>query len=117
MKINTKFFSFQKLLFTITTLFTILQLFVCKVESFDYEIRQFGPSSIGSNSGIAQRSLFVDTETNSDDNAGFLGGLPVSSRRRLIQPPPLKRSLGINRGQRILVGNDWPILLTRPEII
>uniref|UniRef100_A0A914NR42 Candidate secreted effector n=1 Tax=Meloidogyne incognita TaxID=6306 RepID=A0A914NR42_MELIC len=106
---NTKlFFSF------LTTLFILLQLFICnKVESFDFEIRQFGPSVGGSNSGISQRSLFVDnTENNSEDNAGFLGNsLSVSGRRRLIQPPPLKRSFG-GRGQRILVGNDWPILMS-----
>ncbi|KAF7638873.1 hypothetical protein Mgra_00001682 [Meloidogyne graminicola] len=73
--------------FVLTIIF-LIQLFT--VQSFDYEIRQFGPSQ-NNIPGISQRSLFVDSEINSEDNAGFLGNLP-SGRRRLIQPPPLKRN-------------------------
>ena len=80
--------------------------------AFEFDVpsdpaRQFGPSQ-GGGSAASQRVLFADPDAN-EDNAGFVGGLPVSARRRLIQPPPLKRAA--MAAQRM----DWLLAGLRPR--
>ena len=106
----------------------LVLLLVVPSRAFEFDIpsdaaRQFGPSA----QGVGQRGalLFADPETNLEvrtleviqikaflqDNAGFVGGMPVSARRRLIQPPPLKRSAGPLRAERM----DWLLAGLRPR--